>query len=304
MEAEARIRAAVSGQVDPEDRLSVVAADLTSDRGWDEAMAGCEHVLHVASPMGSGGNPANPDELIVPARDGALRVLASAACAGVRRVVMTSSCAAATPPRGTAGGVFDEDVWTDADAPGLDTYRRSKAIAERAAWAYVTERHDPAMLTTVLPGAVFGPILSPAGLGSVRVIGRMLHGMPGVPRIGLNVVDVRDLADLHVRAMTAPEAAGERFIAVSEFLWMAEVAAELRGTLGAAARKVPRRTLPDLALRAMSRLDPALRAVVPMLGRRYVHSSEKARTELGWDPRPAATTVVDCARSLLAHGAA
>jgi nucleoside-diphosphate-sugar epimerase len=293
---EARIRAVLG---EPGDRLDVVEADLLSDAGWAEAVEGCDALLHVASPMGA--DPADPDELIRPARDGALRVLRAAVDAGVPRVVMTSSCAAATPPPG-ADGEFDERVWTDPDRPDLDTYRRSKAIAERAAWDFMAERGGGTTLTTILPGAVFGPILSFDGLGSVGVIARMLRGMPGVPRIGFNVVDVRDLADLHVRAMTSPDAAGERFIAVGGFLWMSEMAAELRNELGAAARKVPLRTTPDVALRVMARFEPGLRAIVPMLGRRYVHSSAKARTVLGWSPRPVATTVVECAETLIAHG--
>lgn len=295
-----RLRATLG---EPGERLEVVAADLLSDAGWAEAMKGCDHVLHVASPMGDGADPKDPDELIRPAREGTLRVLRAAVDAGVPRVVMTSSCAAATPPPG-AEGEFDEHLWTDPGQPGLDAYRRSKAIAERAAWDLMAEHGGATTLTTVLPGAVFGPVLSPDGLGSVQVIGRMLRGMPGVPRIGLNVVDVRDVADLHIRAMTAPEAAGERFIAVGGFLWMSEVAAELRDRLGPAARKVPRRTLPDVALRVMSRFQPGLGGIVPMLGRSYGYRTTKARTVLGWAPRPARTTVVECAQSLIAHGVA
>lgn len=287
---EPRIRAMLS---EPGDRLDVVVADLLSDDGWAETVKGCDAVLHVASPMSAG------DELIRPARDGTLRVLQAAVDEGVPRVVMTSSCAAATPPQG-ADGEFDERVWTDPDRPDLDAYRRSKAIAERAAWDFMAERGGATTLTTILPGAVFGPILSLEGLGSVGVIARLLRGMPGAPRIGFNIVDVRDLADLHVRAMTSPDAAGERFIAVGGFLWMSEMAAELRNRLGAAARKVPRRTLPDVALRVMARFQPELGGIVPMLGRRYVHSNAKARDVLGWAPRPATTTVVECAESLIA----
>lgn len=287
--SEARVRAAVGDS----ERLTVVAADLLADAGWAQAMAGVERVLHVASPMTGA-------DMITPARDGTVRVLHAARDAGVPHVVMTSSCAAATPPPG-AEGEFDESVWTDPDQAGLDDYRRSKLVAERAAWAAVAG--GPTTLTTVLPGAVFGPVRSPDGLRSVQVIGRMLRGMPGVPRIGLNVVDVRDVADLHIRAMTAPEAVGERFIAVGGFLWMSEVAAEIRDRLGDRAARVPRRTLPDLALRALARVSPELRGVVPMLGRRYVHTSAKARTVLGWAPRPATETVVACAESLLDRGA-
>lgn len=160
----------------------------------------------------------------------------------------------------------------------------------------------PTALATVLPGAVFGPLLDAANRGSVQVIERLLRGQPpGTPRIGFEVVDVRDLADIHVRAMTSPAAAGERFIAAGEFLWMAEIAQELRAALGDAAGKVPTRKLPGFAMRLLARFDPGVRAVVPYLGRRHLHSADKARRMLAWQPRPAAETVTDCARSLAAH---
>ncbi|MFD9699745.1 NAD-dependent epimerase/dehydratase family protein [Lentzea sp. NPDC059081] len=260
----------------------VVRADLLSDEGWAEAMSGVTHVLHVASPMVGGG-----DDLVTPARDGTLRVLRFAVEAGVQRVVMTSSCAAATPPPGSVGE-FDETLWTD-DRQKLDEYRRSKLLAERAAWDFMRDKETS--LVTILPGAVFGPVQSHDNLGSVQVIGRMLDGMPGVPRVGLNIVDVRDVADLHVRAMTSPEAAGERFIAVNEHMWMHEVAREI----GASDR-----VLPDLLLRVSSVFNKELRSLVPMLGRRFTYSHDKASRVLGWDPRPAAVTVKECAESLRA----
>ncbi|MEU0883152.1 NAD-dependent epimerase/dehydratase family protein [Lentzea sp. NPDC005914] len=257
----------------------VVSADLTSDAGWAEAMSGVKYVLHVASPLGGEG------DLVGPARDGTLRVLRHAVDAGVSRVVMTSSCAAATPPPGSTGS-FDETVWTDPSQKS-DEYRRSKVLAERAAWEFMRDKETS--LVTVLPGAVFGPVHSRENLGSVRVIGRMLDGMPGVPRVGLNIVDVRDVADLHIRAMTAPDAAGERFIAVSEFMWMADVARVL---------DVPARELPNVVVRAASLVARDLRPLVPMLGRSYTHSHAKASSVLGWEPRPARTTVLECAASL------
>ncbi|MCX5555062.1 NAD-dependent epimerase/dehydratase family protein [Streptomyces sp. NBC_00038] len=295
------VLAAVSTEVDPADRLSFAVADLTSDAGWAAAVEGCEYVLHVASPLGADA-PKDPDALVVPARDGALRVLRAATDAGVRRVVMTSACAAATPPLADPDSISDETRWTDTDDPTLTAYRKSKAVAEQAAWHYMRDQEGPTALATVLPGAVFGPLLDAANRGSVQVIERLLRGrLPGTPRIGFEVVDVRDLADLHVRAMTSPEAAGQRFIAAGEFLWMAEIAQELRAALGDAAGKVPTRKLPDFAMRLLARFDPGVRAVVPYLGRRHLHSADKARRMLAWQPRPAAETVTDCARSLAAH---
>jgi nucleoside-diphosphate-sugar epimerase len=278
-------------------------ADLTADDGWDEALAGCTFALHVASPLGLAGT-GNPDDLINPARDGALRVLRAATGAGVQRVVMTSAANAASPTSYAEAGVTDETVWTDPDAPGLDAYRRSKTLAEQAAWAYMDGTPGPMTLTTVLPGAVFGPILTTDNMGSVAVIGRMLSGaMPGTPKIALEVVDVRDLVDLHLRAMKAPVAAGQRFLGSGELMWMPQIAELLRSNLGADAAKVPTRTPPDFVIRLMARFRPELRAIVPGLGRRNRHSTAKAERLLGWERRPAADTIVDCARSLIDHGA-
>ncbi len=295
---EQAVRDGVSTIIDPKDRLEFAIADLTQDAGWDEAVAGCDYVLHVASPLGE-ENPRDPGELIIPARDGAVRVLRAATAAGMGRVVMTSAANAASPSSYASDGITDETLWT-LDNASLPAYRRSKTLAERAAWDFMAGYHGPTTLTTVLPGAVFGPILSPANLGSVRIIQRLLQGrMPGVPRIGLEVVDVRDITDLHLRAMTAPDAAGERFLGTGEFVWMRDIAATLRTSVGDVAARVPTRQLPDVAVRLASLADRSLRPIMPGLGRRNRHSTDKAKRVLGWQPRPAAEAVVDCARSLI-----
>ena len=296
---EQAVRAAISTAIDPGDRLTFFAADLTSDVGWDAAVAGCDYVLHVASPLGW-DNPKDPDALIVPARDGALRVLRAATQAAVKRVVLTSACAAASPPLASADSMNDETLWTDPENGQLNAYQKSKTLAERAAWQFMKGYHGPTTLTTILPGAVFGPVLSAENLGSVQVIGRLLQGrLPGNPRLGFEVVDVRDLADVHIRAMTEAQAAGQRFIAAGSFLWMTDISKTLHSKLGRAARKVPTRTLPDFVFRFLSAFDPMLREVTPRLGRKHLHTSEKAQRLLGWQQRPAAVTVVDCAESLM-----
>lgn len=296
---EQAVRAAISTAIDPGDRLTFFAADLTSDVGWDAAVAGCDYVLHVASPLGW-DNPKDPDALIVPARDGALRVLRAATQAEVKRVVLTSACAAASPPLASADSMNDETLWTDPENGQLNAYQKSKTLAERAAWQFMKGYHGPTTLTTILPGAVFGPVLSAENLGSVQVIGRLLQGrLPGNPRLGFEVVDVRDLADVHIRAMTEEQAAGQRFIAAGSFLWMTDISKTLHSKLGRAARKVPTRTLPDFVLWFLSAFDPMLREVTPRLGRKHLHTSEKAQRLLGWQQRPAAVTVVDCAESLM-----
>jgi nucleoside-diphosphate-sugar epimerase len=292
---------AVSSVADPAGRLSFAVADLTADDGWDAALKGVDYVLHVASPLGGG----TADAMIAAARDGTLRVLRAAVAAGAKRVVMTSAANAASPSSYATEGVTDETLWTDPDDPALIPYRRSKTLAERAAWDYMDGHAGPTELVTVLPGAVFGPILATSTIGSVAIIGRMVSGtMRGIPRIGLEIVDVRDLADVHIRAMTSPDAAGQRFLATGEFMWMAEMARVLRDGLGADGRRVSTRQVPDVVVRFAARFtDRSLREITPALGRRNRHTTEKARRVLGWAPRPARETVLDCARSLIAHGA-
>ena len=243
---EAGVRVAIGTVVDPGGALSFHAANLTGDEGWDAATQGCDYVLHVASPLGV-PEPPDPDDLIIPARDGALRALGAAIKAGVKRVVMTSSVAATSAPSSDPDGVSDETVWTDPKDPGAGAYTRSKTIAERAAWDLMASSGGATSLATVNPALVLGPVLSGDFSDSVQIVQRLLSGkIPGLPRLGFNIVDVRDVADLHIRAMTAPEAAGQRFIAAGDFAWMADLAALLRARLGDGAAKVPTRKAPDL----------------------------------------------------------
>jgi nucleoside-diphosphate-sugar epimerase len=297
---EPQVRAAVGSEVDPGDRLTVLAADLMSDEGWADAVAGCDYVLHVASPFPP-KQPKDPDELIVPARDGTLRVLRAALDAGVKRVVVTSSVAAIRLSNGGEPRPLDERDWTDPDSPGLTPYIRSKTIAEQAAWELVRSQDAADRLAAVNPGAIVGPLLSDDPSYSLQAINRMLGGMPGVPQLGFSFVDVRDVAKLHVLAMTAPAAGGERFIAVERFLWMAEVGSVLRERLGERARKVPRRTVPNLVVRGLALFDGELRGVVSDLGTKVTYSADKAKTRLGWSPRPAEDAIADCAESFLAR---
>jgi nucleoside-diphosphate-sugar epimerase len=296
---EQRVRDAIAGAQPAADRLSFAVADLNRDEGWDAAVAGCEYVLHVASPLG-GGIPGDRNSLIAPARDGTLRVLRAAAKAGIKRVVMTSAAAAARPPL-TTDRMSDESIWSDPEDPQFDAYRVSKILAERAAWDFMEREGGTTQLTTILPGAVFGPILTAENLGSVQIIQGMLNGKPpALPRLGFWIVDVRDLADLHIRAMTASSAAGQRFIAAGDYMWMEDIARTLRTELGEAGSKTPTRRLPDFVVRLLLPFAANLRSLAPLLGRRFPLTSDKARQTLGFRPRPpAAITVVDCARSLL-----
>jgi dihydroflavonol-4-reductase len=290
-----------SAGTDPGDRLEFAVADLTSDEGWAGAAADCRYVLHVASPFPP-EQPKNPDELIVPAREGAKRALSAGLQAGAERVVLTSSVAAIHADReDSEANPLDENDWTDGDDESIAPYTRSKTLAEQAAWALAEERGARDRLSTVNPGAIIGPVLGGERSYSLQTIERLLEGdMPAIPRLGFSFVDVRDVADLHIRAMSDPAAAGKRFVAVNQWLWLEEIAAILRDRLGADAKKVPSRVAPNLLIRAVALFDKSVRPIVGDLGKRTYMSGERAHTELGWEPRPVEDSVVDCARSLLA----
>src|SRR5436309_3196264 len=228
---EPQVRAAIGSEVDPGDRLTVLAADLTSDEGWPEAVEGCDYVLHVASPFPP-KQPKDPDELIVPAREGTLRVLHASLDGGAKRIVVTSSVAAIRLSEGAASRRLDEGDWTDPDSPGLTPYVRSKTIAERAAWDLVRERGEEDRLSVVNPGAIIGPVLNDDLSYSLQAVQRLLGGLPGVPKLGFSLVDVRDVAELEIKAMTTTDAGGERYIGVTRFLWMSEIGEILRERLG------------------------------------------------------------------------
>jgi nucleoside-diphosphate-sugar epimerase len=301
---EAAARAAIATVTDPGNRLSFHRADLLADDGWDEAAAGCDYVLHVASPLGA-AEPPDPDILIKPAREGARRAVAAAVKAGAKRIVLTSSVAATNKGVGGGDWTADENTWTDLSDRRVGSYARSKTLAERAAWDLLKELGGATTMATVNPSLVLGPPLSKSGAeGSVQVVERLLTGrVPGVPNLGFNVVDARDVADLQIRAMTSPDAAGQRFIAAGRFAWMGEMAEILRRGLDpAAAAKVPTRRVPNVAVRFASIFDRDLRFVTPSLGHKHDYSSKKAQDLLGWRPRPLEETVLDTARGLIANG--
>ncbi len=296
------VRATIAQLVDPADRLSFVAADLNADTGWAEAVAGCRYVLHVASPLPS-TNPKSDDELVKPARDGALRVLAAAKAAGVARVVMTASTAAVAYGRGGRSTPFTETDWSDETNRGdTSAYERSKTIAERAAWAWLKTDGGSLELVTINPGAVLGPVLGRDYSASIDIVKKLIDGsLPGLPRFGWPLVDVRDIADLHVRAMTHPAAAGQRFIAAGPFFWMEDIARTLRERLPALARKVPSRRLPDWLIRLLAPFDPVVRERLFELGKERPVSADKAKTVLARQPRSNDEAIVATAESLLAH---
>ncbi|MFI5845904.1 NAD-dependent epimerase/dehydratase family protein [Catenuloplanes sp. NPDC051500] len=276
--------------------LSFVAADLLHDDGWDAAADGMDFVVHTASPMPVG--EFRGQDVIRPAREGTRRVLEAARRAGVRRVVLTSSTAAAMPA--TRGAPADESVWTDLPDEPRHIYPRAKTLAEQDAWRLVRGWADGPELTTVLPANIQGPALDDDFAPSVGLIRLMLAGkMPVLPRTGYAIVDVRDLAVLHADAMTAPAAAGQRFIAAGDFLWFADMARILRERLGDRAAKVPRRQLPNWVVRAAAPFNAEMAQLAPSLGVRSRLSAAHAETLLGWRTRPAADSITDAATSLL-----
>ncbi len=280
-QGEADARAAVRRGDADDSGLDVVVADLTADAGWRAAAAGCEEVHHVATPFPA-AEPDDPDAMVVAAREGTLRVLRAARDAGARRVVLTSSFAAVGySPK--PGAEYTEADWTNPDTPGLPAYPRSKTIAERAAWDFIEREGDKTELVVVNPTFILGPTLTTQVRSSLQLTKAMLDGtMPIVRRQRFGVADVRDVADLHIRAMATPGAAGPRFLALADgptisFLQMARI---LRERLGPLAERAPTEEAPG-----------------PEPPRLIIHN-DRAREELGWRPRPAETTIVETAESL------
>lgn len=257
-----------AGGADPGGSLSFAIADLMIDAGWPQAVAGCDYVLHVASPFPP-GVPKHEDDLIVPAREGALHVLRAARDAGVKRVVLTSSFAAIgygkMPPDGRP---FTEESWTDPTGK-VSAYVKSKTFAERAAWDFIAAEGGGLELAVVNPVGIFGPVLGADHSTSTEFVQRMMDGaMPGLPRVSFGVVDARDVADLHVRAMIDPAARGERFLAVSgDFMTVREIAQTLKTRLGGAASRVSTRRLPDWLVRIVGLFNPEAAQLVTELGK-------------------------------------
>lgn len=300
-EAEVRAQLKVGG-AEPGERLSFVIADLAVDEGWAQAAAACAYVLHGASPTPTGGQVSEED-WIKPAVNGNLRVLRAARDAGVKRVVLTSAFGAICAGHKPMTRPFNETDWSDLTAKKVWPYQKSKTLAERAAWDFVAREGGGLELSAVNPTAVLGPVLGADYSHSIRLIKNMMNGQPGCPKINSGFVDVRDVADLHLRAMTHPAAKGERFLAIArESMWMIEVAKVLRERMGAAASKVPTRVLPNWLIRIGALKDPTMRGAVPLLGLNLNATSEKAIRLLGWAPRPREDAIVATAESLIRLG--
>ena len=287
------------GAGEASDRLTLFRADLNADAGWAEAAAGCDYVLHVASPFPS-TVPKDENELIAPARDGALRVLRAARDAGVKRVVLTSSFAAIGYGAKGRTTAFTEEDWTNLGDPSVQPYQKSKTIAEREAWDFIAREGGALELAVVNPVWVFGPVLGPDYSTSILLVKRLMDGaVPGCPDLWFGAADARDVADLHLKAMTAPAARGERFLATGgDFVSALEIAKFLKADAGAAGRKVPTRQLPNWLMRVVALFNPEIKGLLPELGKHKNASHEKARRLLGWTPRSPREAVLATARSL------
>ena len=285
------------------DDVRFFTADLTSDAGWADAVVGCDYVLHVASPLPL-GVPRDENELIIPAREGTLRVLRAARDADVKRVVVTSSFAAIGYGHQPRSRPSNETDWTNLDGADVQPYVKSKTLAERAAWDFIAREDGGLELSVVNPVGVFGPVLGPDYSGSITIIKMLMDGaMPATPKIHFGLVDVRDVADLHLRAMTSPAASGERFIAIAgEIMSLHQIALVLRDRLGASAARVPRFEAPNWLVRVAALGIPQLRDAMPQLGRIRPASNRKAVETLGWAPRPNEEIIIATAESLLKLG--
>lgn len=273
-------------------RLSVFEADLTSSRGWADGFSGVDGILHVASPLGHGTESA--EELRRIAEGGTLNILQEALAAGVKRVIMTSSQAASTPKISAGKVVLDETFWSDENNPKLDPYRLSKIASEKAAWDF-SAKHG-LDLTAILPGAVFGRLMSTINISSNAILLKLINGgMPRALNIPLEVSNVRDLATLHRLAFENDNAIGERFLAASMTIHMPEVAQIYREQYPNS--KAPTKVFPNWVVRFLSGFIPSLRSMVPMLGREYSHTTEKAERLLGWTQHTPRETVLDAAAS-------
>ena len=284
-------------------RLRFITLDLNRDRGWADAMSGMDVLMHTASPLPM-AQPRDENELIRPAVDGTRRALRSARAAGVRRVVLTSSTAAVTnrPGRGPEES-FDESDWSDPSWKGMSPYTKSKTLAERAAWDFVKKEAPEIRLTAINPCLVLGAPLDDHYGTSLRIVERLLRGTdPVLPNVGLGVVDVADVARMHVRAITAPDTAGKRIIGADSFMWISEIARILKNDYPG--RGIPLRTAPDFVIRLMGIFDRAIGSIVPLLGRRQELRNARARELLGMDFIPAAESVRASGRYIMERGLA
>lgn len=281
-----------------DDQLRFVALDLGNDSGWAEAMAGIDILMHTASPFPL-EQPKDEDELIRPAVDGALRAIKAAHAAGIKRVVMTSSSVAIMEGELPAGkSEFDENDWTDLTGDHVTPYAKSKTMAERAVWDYVKAEAPEIDVTMINPSLVTGPPLDRNFGSSVSIIQRLLRGKdPMLPKFGMPIVDVRDIAEMHLRALEIPASVGKRFIGAASSLWFHEMAEAIKERFPE--RKIVTRLAPNFVVRLIGLFDKSVRQILPNLGSQQKVSNKQARGILGIEFIPARQSIVDTADYLV-----
>lgn len=283
------------------DKLDFVQANLLEDEGWDKAVNGCAYVLHVASPVPI-TLPRDENDIIKPAKEGTLRVLKAAVQAGVKRVVLTSSIAAICYGHNEKGKTYTEEDWSDVEGKGVMAYPKSKTVAERAAWEYMKTNGGKTEMVAVNPSVVFGPALEKDFGSSLEIIRKMMAGdLPGAPKIAWPIVDVRDVAEMHLLAMTTAGISGERFICAGKTLSVIDIARVLREHFPEYRKKIPGKTLPNFLVRISALFDPSVRSVLTELGRSQFVSNQKARDVLGWQNRGVEEAITDGAKSLIKY---
>lgn len=282
-------------------RLEFVLADLVRDEGWDEAAKGCEFVIHVASPYPPGA-PKHEDELIVPARDGTLRVLKAAAKSGTRRVVITSSLAAIIGGHAKDYMTFDENDWTNLDRENR-AYYKSKTLAEKAAWEFAADNLE-IEVTVINPGGVLGPSVDGRTFSTSGELVRLLMAreVPGTPQFKVQLVDVRDVAAAHLKAMVSEAAAGRRYIAVADGRWSRDIAWVLKNEFTDRGYRIPTFQVPNLMVRVLAMFNSTISLVVNDLGWDYAVSTERIESELNWKGRDPDETIIQTAESMIDHG--
>lgn len=300
---EADLRKTISNYVQANDRLEILSADLSQDAGWDEAMQNVETVLHVASPFPL-YEPKHEDELIVPAVQGTLRVLRAAHKAGVKRMVQVSSVAAISSGHNGENKTFSEADWSDL-TKDIGAYAKSKTLAERAAWDFIhgSENTNKMQLTTINPPLILGPVPNKDFRTSIELVRTIMLGqVPGVGRIKMGSVDVRDVASALILAMQTPEAAGQRIlVAADRSLWLKEIAELLHGRY-AGRYKINKLEFPSILVRLIALFDKKVARVTESLDWDHELSNENAKRILKWTPRSAEEGVLSMAESLIEQG--
>ncbi len=283
------------------DEMELVECDLESDKGWDEAVAGVDVIQHLASPFPM-SVPKDPNDLIRPARDGALRVLKAAKKAGINRVIMTSSFAAVGYGWGDdLPEVCTEEHWTNPNnTADCRPYMQSKTLAERAAWEYVEGEGKGIQLTAINPVAVFGPIRSEQVKTSVGVVAQLMGGkIPALPNVGIQVVDVRDVSAAHIATMENDESIGERYILADEFFSMKECSQVLKEAFPNYADKLPTRSMPDFLVKLIALFSADMKSMVTELNKRRMGSSDKVKQLLGRDLIPGRDAFIASGETLI-----